>query len=609
MYRITAITWLYAVTTAIALVVTVTSARRRTTPSGRYFTLMTLAVTLWAGFGILEVSATTVDLKVFWSKFEYVGAAAVPVLLFLFVTSQELRGRAHSKGTIAALSVIPLATLVVVCTNEYHSLIWTGFSEISATTNLMEYEHGLWFWIGYVAYTYALLVIATVLLARQVIMRRALYRTQALLLLVAISFPWIASIVYLAGLSPVPGLDLSRVALAITGAVMAAGVFRWQIADLVPLARDVAIDRMADGMIVLDPEQRIIDVNAAAMALLEIEGRLPLGKHLAEVVKDCPDLGRAVRPPGTAIIRCGLRWLEATVSPVDERGMKTAGCVIVLHDITERIAQQDELDRSRQDLEHLVEQRTRELEETLADLARTNADLALANQAKDAFLTGMSHEMRTPLNAVIGFSDVLLRDIDGELNQAQSHHTRLIHDAGKRLLDFVDEAFEAAHVLSGEVVPTASHFDAAATIREVTHAIHASADAKDISLTVRGVSDPVGFISDELIVRRILGALIDRAVLVTATGEITIELAATPEGIRVEIVDAGPMIPESERAMLFEPFGRMRTITGLRPDASGLSLAIVAALTATIHGTIEADSCECGETRLSVTLPGLATGE
>ncbi|MHB8051080.1 MAG: sensor histidine kinase [Coriobacteriia bacterium] len=609
MYRITAITWLYAVTTAIALVVTVTSARRRTTPSGRYLTLMTLAVTLWAGFGILEVSATTVDLKVFWSKFEYVGAAAVPVLLFLFVTSQELRGRAHSKGTIAALSVVPLVTLVVVCTNEYHSLIWTGFSRISTTTNLMEYEHGIWFWIGYVAYAYALLVIATVLLVRQVILRRALYRTQALILLVAISFPWIASIIYLAGLSPVPGLDLSRVALAVTGAVMAAGVFRWQIADLVPLARDVAIDRMADGMIVLDLEQRIIDVNAAAMALLEIEGRPPLGKHLEEVAEDCPDMELAVLPPGTAVVRCGRRWLEATVSPVDERGMKTAGCVIVLHDITERIARQEELELHRQHLEQLVEERTRELEETLADLARTNTDLALANQAKDAFLMGMSHEMRTPLNTVIGFSDVLLRDISGALNQAQSQHTRLIHDAGKQLLDFVDEAFEAAHVLSGEVVPTPARFDVAVTIREVSHAMQASADAKDLTLTVRGVADPVELINDELIVRRILGALVDRAVAVTAAGEITIELAAMPEGTRVEIVDAGPMIPEADRAALFEPFGSTRTVTGFRPDASGLSLAIAAALTAALHGTIEVDSNEGGETRLSVTLPELPTGE
>lgn len=582
-YRITAITWLYAVTTAIALVVTVTSARRRATPRGRYLTFMLLAVTLWAGFGILEVSATTVDLKVFWSGFEYVGAAAVPVLLFLFVTSQELRGRAHSKGTIAALSVIPVATLVVVWTNEYHSLIWTGFSEISATTNLMQYEHGIWFWIGYVGYTYALLVIGTVLLARQVILMRELYRTQAVLLLVAMSFPWIASIIYLAGLSPIPGLDLSRVALAIAGAVMAAGVFKWQIADLVPLARDVAIDRMADGMIVLDFEDRIIDVNAAAMALLGIEGRPPIGKRLAEVVQDCPGMERAIRPPGTVAIRCGLRWLEAAVSPVNESSHENGGSVIVLHDITERIARQEELDLHRQHLERLVEERTRELEETLADLARTNADLALANQAKDAFLMGMSHEMRTPLNTVIGFSDVLLLDIDGELNSAQSHHTRLIHDAGKELLGFVDEAFEAAHVLSGEVVPTPARFDVAATITEVAHAVQATADAKGLTLTVRGVADPVELVSDEPIVRRILGALVDRAVLVTVAGEITIGLAATPEGIRVEIIDAGPMIPEAEKAMLFEPFGRMHTVTGLRPDASGLSLAMAAALTTTLH--------------------------
>lgn len=608
-YRITAITWLYAVTTIISLVVTVMSIRRRSTPSGRYLTLMMLGVILWAGFGILEVSATTVDLKILWSKMEYVGAVFVPVLLFLFVTSHELHRRPHSVGTVLALLVIPLATLAVLFTNERHSLIWTGFSEVAPTTNLITYEHGLWFWIGWVGDSYALLAVATALTVRQVILRPTLYRAQAIVLLVAISFPWVASVIYIAGLSPIPGLDLTRVALAITGTVMAAGVFRWQLADLVPIARDLAIDRMADGLIVLDPERRLVDANAAAMRLLGLEGKPPLGRPLIELVPGCPDLERIALPAGTGAIECAGRWLEATVSTVDERATEAAGCVIVLHDITERIEQHNELHRSRQELEHLVEGRTRELEETLSELAHANAELALANQAKDAFLTGMSHEMRTPLNTVIGFSDVMLQGIDGDLNHAQSHHTRLIHDAGQRLLGFVNEAFEAAHVLSGEVVPEPSRFDVAATIMDVADAARARTDAKDLDLTVRGAADPIEFVSDESIVRRVLGALINRAVLATPLGEIAVGIQRTGEGIRVEITDTGPAIPEAEIGMLFEPFGRMRSTQGLRPDASGLSLAMAAALAATLGGGIEVRSEEGGETRLTVTLPEMTTGE
>ena len=607
MYRFTAITWLYAVTTVISLAVTVMSIRRRSTPSGRYLTLMMLGITLWSGFGAFEVSATTVDLKIFWSKLEYVGAMFVPALLLLFVTSHELQGRPHRARTVAALLVIPLVTLAMVLTNEHHSLIWTGFSGVSPATNLITYEHGLWFWVGWVGYSYALLAIATVLTVRQVFLRPALYRTQAVVLLVAISFPWIASVIYVLGLSPIPGLDLTRVALAVTGTVMAAGVFRWQLADLVPIARDIAIDRMADGLIVLDPEQRILDMNEAAMGLLELEGKPPLGKYMAEVVRECPDLARSTRPPGVVAVRCGARWLEATVSAVDEDRAETAGRVIVLHDITERIAQHDELHRSRSELERLVEGRTRELEKTLSDLARANAELARANQAKDAFLTGMSHEMRTPLNTIIGFSDVLLQDIDGELNQAQSHHTRLIHDAGERLLGFVNEAFEAARVLSGEVVPRPSRFDAASMVRDITDAARARTDAKDLGLEVRGAAEPIHIVSDESIVRRVLGALINRAILVTSAGEVSVALEATAEGIRLEIIDAGPAIREAEIGMLFEPFGRMRTANGLRPDASGLSLAMAAALAATLRGTIEVSAEHGARMHLIVTLPDMTT--
>ena len=173
----------------------------------------------------------------------------------------------------------------------------------------------------------------------------------------------------------------------------------------------------------------------------------------------------------------------------------------------------------------------------------------------------------------------------------------------------MNEAFEAAHVLSGEVVPEPSRFDVAATIRDVAAAVKTRTDAKDLDLTVRGAADPIEFVSDESIVRRVLGALINRAVLATPLGEIAVGIQRTGEGIRVEITDTGPAIPEAEIGMLFEPFGRMRTTRGMRPDASGLSLAMAAALAATLRGAIEVRSEEGGETRLTVTLPEMTTGE
>lgn len=608
-YRLTAITWLYAVTTIIALVVTIMSARRRTTASGRYLVLMLLAITLWAGFGVLEVSATTVPLKILWSKFEYVGAVFAPVLLFLFVTSHELQRRQHSARTIVALCVLPVATLLIVFTNEWHSLVWTGFSEVSPATNLISYGHGLWFWVGYVGYSHMLITIATVLVVRQVILRPALYRTQAVLLLVAILFPWVASVVYVADLSPVQGLDLSRVALAITGTVMAAGVFKWQLLDLVPLARNVAIDRMADGLIVLDPEGRIIDMNTAAMRLLGLDGRVPFGSRLAEVAHDCPGLEQVTGPPQEGLLRCAGRWLEAAVSPVDERSHVAGGHVIVLHDITERIARQEELDLHRQHLERLVEERTQELERTLADLARTNLDLALANQAKDAFLTGMSHEMRTPLNTIIGFSDVLLQGMDGELTHAQRHHATLVNDAGKRLLGFVDEAFDAAHVLGGQVVPRPDRFDVGAAAEEVVDAARGAAADKGLDLVLHSALEHAGAVSDPALVRRVLATLIERALSVTTAGRVDVTVTRTQRGSRVDIADAGPPVPDEEIGLLFEPFGRMRTSAGLRPDAAGLSLAVAAALAAGLGGTIEAGAGAEGWTVLSFTFPDMDMDE
>lgn len=134
-------------------------------------------------------------------------------------------------------------------------------------------------------------------------------------------------------------------------------------------------------------------------------------------------------------------------------------------------------------------------------------------------------------------------------------------------------------------------------------------NAKHIGLEVRGAAEPIHVISDEAIARRVLGALISRAVLVTPAGEVSVALEAAADGIRLEIIDAGPAIPEAEIGMLFEPFGRMRTANGLRPDASGLSLAMAVALAVTLRGTIEVRPERGARTHLIVTLPDMTTHE
>ena len=94
--------------------------------------------------------------KIFWSKLEYSGGLATPVLYLIFVLRFTGKDKLLSLRNILLLFIIPVFTFLLTVTNEKHNLIWSGFSPISPKTNLMEYYHGIWFWIGYIAYSYLL---------------------------------------------------------------------------------------------------------------------------------------------------------------------------------------------------------------------------------------------------------------------------------------------------------------------------------------------------------------------------------------------------------------------------------------------------------------------
>ena len=157
-------------------------------------------------------------------------------------------------------------TLGLAATNEWHHLIWTSFtpSPVPGSNALIViYGHGPWFWVM-VAYAYLILTTATALFLRAALQRRYLYRRQTLVLLAAIFPPWLVNLLYVFNLGPVPGWDLTPLGFALTGILLVWSFTRWSLLDLVPIAHDQVVESMQDGVIVLDGQNRIVDINTAA---------------------------------------------------------------------------------------------------------------------------------------------------------------------------------------------------------------------------------------------------------------------------------------------------------------------------------------------------------
>jgi PAS domain-containing protein len=276
--------------------------RRRGTLGAETFALLMTGVCIWAAGYALELSGADLPTKIFWAKAEYIGIATVPVVWLAFALRYTGREGHLTPRNLALLSALPLVTLLLAWTNEAHGLVWssTRLSE-GGPFPALEVDHGAWFWVHW-SYSYLLLLVGTILLISMLTRSPNLYRKQNLALLLAVSIPWVGNGVYVLGLSPVPNLDLTPFAFLLSGMAIALSLFGFRLLDVVPVARANVLEGMADGVIVLDLQERVIDMNPAAERFLGCSARKSIGREFTGLVPNWSGLfehyhGEAGRRP------------------------------------------------------------------------------------------------------------------------------------------------------------------------------------------------------------------------------------------------------------------------------------------------------------------------
>lgn len=260
-------------TSMVSFFVAFLASQRRSVKGARELTRLTVAAGFWSFWLIFETNAATENGKIFWEKLAYFGAVSTPLLYLFFVLRFTGKENLLSLKNRFLLFVIPAITLILAITNEKHHLIWSGFSPISDKTNLMEYYHGIGFWVGYAAYTYILFLIATVYLLNYIYNNTKTLRLQGWIIFIAGLLPWTASIIYLTGINPIPGLDLVPGSIILSGILFAYAILYIRLLNLVPIARDLLIETLSDGIMVLDGNNRIQDINRAAITFLGITNK------------------------------------------------------------------------------------------------------------------------------------------------------------------------------------------------------------------------------------------------------------------------------------------------------------------------------------------------
>lgn len=213
-----------------------------------------------------------------------------------------------------------------------------------------------------------------------------------------------------------------------------------------------------------------------------------------------------------------------------------------------------------------IEERNRRLEQI-------NTELIKANRAKSDFLAMMSHELKTPLHAIRGYSQLLLEGVDGPLTQAQQEDLENILKSGDHLLELIDNILRFSKLEASEDRPYFEAVEASAIGEEAIKAVSALARGKGLELSYQ--VEPCTLIADGTKIKQALINLLSNAIKYTPAGRIELSGTARENEYIFAVSDTGIGIPEHERARIFEPFTQLDNSNTREFQGVGLGLAIV----------------------------------
>jgi PAS domain S-box-containing protein len=331
----------------------------------------------------------------------------------------------------------------------------------------------------------------------------------------------------------------------------------------------------------------------------------PLSEDIRETEHFFPELGET----GT--------WLFITSAPLKDTDGNPIGAIEVLQDISERKKAENALRDAYETLEHRVADRTREFQ-----LAKNLADAA--NRAKSEFLANMSHEFRTPLNHIIGFTELVVDKQVGELNETQEEYLNDVLDSSRHLLSLINDILGMAKLEVRDDPVNLSEVHLRDLLEKCVEAIRQKAVLKDIQLCLETRDIPETLWTDEANLRQVLHRLLSNAVKFTPTGGKVLVVARkrpisekekanrlngmvfsepqpvtqeNPRGqwLEFRVTDTGIGIDAADHGRIFNPFEQVDSSINRKYQGTGMGLALAKHLVEIQGGNIWVESDGVGK--------------
>ncbi|WP_225317687.1 histidine kinase N-terminal 7TM domain-containing protein [Haloferax marinum] len=537
---------------AIGSAATILAWRARPEPGAKPLVALLVAQSWWSTCIIFRLRAPGLETKLLWANLAWIGVVTIPVAWFFFALEYTGRDEYLRLRYVAALSVVPILTVLFSLTGHYHELLYIEPVGVSTTGVVLFQQGGPWFWI-IAAYTYVLGIFGMIPILGLLTSDAVAFRGQSAALVVGLLAPWVTNIIYLAGVLPTAGVDPTPIAFSVSGIVYLAALTRFRLLGTSPApnkrARQFLFDRMQGGAIVVDSNDYIVDLNDSCVEILGVDQRDVLGAPAGDIIPEYDRLPDDGALPGHLTIgnELGGHPYDVMATQITNVRGTTIGRVITFHDIGEYLRQQQRL-------------------EVLNRVLR--------------------HNIRTETNVIYGYVSRFENDENARTVKERTLRIEEIGKKGREAIELFDKTRNQSEPTPLEpfleqCVKSVCGTDPEATVQY---------DIPDGDVMIAGLLRPV------------FSNLVENAIVHNPSDDPHVWVSTSVDGgtVRVEVADDGPGIADYELAVLEDG-----TETPLK-HGSGLGLWIVKWGTDIAGGEVQFTENEPNGTIVTIEVPVLS---
>jgi len=651
-----------------------------------------VVLSFWVLLKIIALFVNSLETRILLHYLNILIIALVCPLLFL-VASYHTKIPSWLKNKHAKLLfVVPAIFYIIVFVSYHYNLLFSDFKievkygipihtfKKSFTYNLLD------------LYDYLLIFITFIILLRSLSSKNTYFRRQMFLFIIGLLIPIFYDSLYLLGISPIEGYNLSPVFLSIGNCFLAWSMFGYRFFKILPVARNLIIDNMQDIMIITSHDHNLIDINKSGETLFDIKKEKVIGSSFFEVFKAYPDLtenySNKVSVKEISIRRNDrTNYYSISNSPIGTEKHSMVNTML-LHDITERINASAQIKRlstaieqspvtivitdTNGDIEYVnpsfcsvtgytseeaIGNNTRILkgqtpDETFVKLWNTilsghvwkgefinkkksgeyyyeeatiapvkndkndivnfiaikndislrkvaenkirvqNEELKELNTTKDKFFSIIAHDLRSPFNTILGFSEYLVNNIDECDKDEIKIYINDIRVSANKTYKLLENLLEWSRINRGLVKPYLQNYNLKIIALEMELFNGENAKAKSITIQ-NNIKDDLYIYCDIEMTRTVLRNLISNAIKFTNNdGVVSIDAIQKQNSIEIQIKDSGVGIPPEKIPYLFSIEKNISTNGTANETGTGLGLLLCKELVDSQGGKIWVESVE-----------------